>query len=104
MKDNKSEIEICEGDCEFCVPYESKFCEGGKLSPVKKKIVSKYYPPELTAIKLLVGEQVETREELSGLSEEELIKFKEDIVKSLTKLEKERRRTAKWQLLGLFLA
>lgn len=95
MKDNKGEIEICEGDCEFCVSYESKFCEGGKLSPVKKKIVSKYYPPELTAIKLLVSEQVETREDLSRLSEEELIKFKEDIVKSLTKLEKERRRTAK---------
>lgn len=84
------QVEECSGDCSGCRAYESKCVVGGLMVPVKRKVVTKYYPPELSAIKLLAGEKAEASEDLFNLTETELLAKKKALIKQLSYLEKEK--------------
>ena len=86
-------FDLCDrGDGTFCdegdkikVTNEGQKYEGSQnLILVKKKVTSKYIPPDMFAIKILL--EIFGKEavgDLEGLSDEELIKFKEKIMKEL---------------------
>lgn len=88
LKKQNEQVEECNGDCSGCRVYESKCVAGGLMVPVKRKVVTKYYPPELSAIKLLAGEKAEAGEDLFNLTEAELLAKKKALIKQLSNLEK----------------
>lgn len=90
MKKQNEQVEECGGDCSGCKVYESKCVAGGRMVPVKRKVVTKYYPPELSAIKLLAGEKTDDTSDLFGLTESELLARKKALIKKLSYLEKEK--------------
>lgn len=58
--------------------------EDGTEKLVKKKVSTKYYPPDLTAINILLNEK---QTDLKSLTDEELLSEKEKIIKLLKELE-----------------
>lgn len=90
MKKQNEQVEECSGDCSSCRAYEGKCIAGGQMVPVKRKVVTKYYPPELSAIKLLAGEKSEESEDLFSLTVAELLARKKALIKKLSDLEKKK--------------
>lgn len=57
----------------------------GKLELVKKKVNSKYYPPDLSAIELALNTFGNIQDEYSNYTDEELLQEKEDLIKLFKK-------------------
>jgi len=57
----------------------------GKLELIKKKVNSKYYPPDLSAIEFALSTFGNIQDEYSNYTDEELLQEKEDLIKLFKK-------------------
>ena len=62
---------------------EEYSCEDGELKLLKKKVTTKHIPPEVSAVKVLLGKE----EDVATLSDEELEAEKQRLLSELNNLE-----------------
>lgn len=72
----------CGGECDKCVSFECKVNGAPKMVLTKKKVTQKYIPPDVQVLKLLYQEKSQ-KEDLVNMTDEELEKYEEKIVRKI---------------------
>jgi len=78
----KSGFLECGGDCASCKKWEQKNITSGEMVLVKKRVSTKYVPPETALLKLVKEEfeGVKRNENIESLSDEELKRLEQELL------------------------
>lgn len=93
MQQNKTQDELTKAvlskavGCKTCEVIEEYAKEDGDITLVKKKITTKYLPPDMMAVKTLMALSGQEEDDLSKLTDEQLFKEKRRLLEVLKEME-----------------
>lgn len=82
---SRKRISECGGECESCARFACKKTIKSELMLVKKKVSTKFVPPDASLLKLIMGDQLTLGimgTNVTGLTDDELDAFEKELVKN----------------------
>ena len=81
----KSSFDVCGGDCSCCERFKGKVFDAVPVL-VKKKVHTRYVPPDMTALKMLMDKS-ERSFNIESMTDEELRKLEVELINSTVRVD-----------------